>query len=123
VRLFRPIAKEIKEEILLKIKQGTKVLVLADQDGISDKTIYNWLARTVYPPVSWAKYQQLRGENEERKRIIGMMALDLEMPYLLHIGRVIVFGRISRPWCVTTLPLLKNPLWLKRWNDFQTFSR
>jgi len=78
VPMFKPIAKEIKEEILLKIKQGTKVPVLADQYGISAKTIYTWLARTVCPPVSWAKYQQLRRENEERKRIIGMMALDLE---------------------------------------------
>jgi len=47
--MFKPIAKEIKEEILLKIKQGTKVSVLADQYGISAKTIYTWLARTVCP--------------------------------------------------------------------------
>ena len=60
VHMFKPIAKEIKEEILLKIKQGTRVLVLADQDGISAKTIYTWLARTVCPPVSWAQYQQDR---------------------------------------------------------------
>ena len=58
VPMFKPIAKEIKEEILLKIKQGTKVPVLADQYGISAKTIYTWLARTVCPPVSWTKYQQ-----------------------------------------------------------------
>jgi transposase len=51
---------------------------LASQYGVSTKTIYTWLARTVCPPVSWAKYQQLRRENEELKRIIGMMAFDLE---------------------------------------------
>jgi len=55
VPIFKPITKEIKEEILLKIKQGTKVSVLADQYGISAKTISTWLARTVCPPVSWAR--------------------------------------------------------------------
>lgn len=61
-----------------KIKQGQKAPQLASQYGISAKTIYGWLSRTVCPPVSWIKYQQLRKENEELKRIIGMMALDLE---------------------------------------------
>ena len=37
--------KEIKQEILEKIKLGEKVLDLAKQYGISDKTIYYWLRR------------------------------------------------------------------------------
>jgi len=36
------------------------------------------LAKTVASPLPWAKYQQLKRENEELKRIIGMIVLDLE---------------------------------------------
>ncbi len=75
--MFKPIAKEIKEEILGKIKEGIKAPALASQYGISAKTIYGWLAKMVTPHITWAKYQQLKKENEELKRIIGMIAYDL----------------------------------------------
>jgi len=76
--MFKPIAKEIKEEILNKIKEGQKASALASQYGISAKTIYTWLAKSVTPKISFAQYSRLKKENEELKRIIGMMALDLE---------------------------------------------
>lgn len=41
--MIKKIAKEIKEEVLAKAKAGEKVSVLADQYGISDRTIYAWL--------------------------------------------------------------------------------
>lgn len=77
--MFKPIAKEIKDEILLKIKEGNKAPSLASQYGISAKTIYTWLSRTVVPEVSIFEYNRVKRENEELKRIIGMMALDLEI--------------------------------------------
>ncbi len=77
--MFKPINREIKEEILLKIKEGQKAPTLASQYGISAKTIYTWLSKTVTPEVSFTEYSRLKRENEELKRIIGMMALDLEV--------------------------------------------
>jgi transposase len=76
--MFKPINREIKEEILGKIKEGLKAPTLASQYGVSAKTIYGWLARTVTPEITFSEYQRVRRENEELKRIIGMMALDLE---------------------------------------------
>lgn len=76
--MFRVVPKEIKEEVLNKIKEGQKAPQLAAQYGISAKTIYGWLARTVTPEVSLIKFNQLKRENEELKRIIGMITLDLE---------------------------------------------
>ncbi len=76
--MFKSIAKEIKEEILSKVKEGQKATALAKQYGISDKTIYTWLSKSVKPEISYAGYQRLKRENEELKRIVGMMALDLE---------------------------------------------
>lgn len=77
--MFKAVPKEIKEEILVKIKEGKKAPDLATQYGISTKTIYNWLSRLVTPEVSLVEFNRLKRENEELKRIIGMMALDLEL--------------------------------------------
>lgn len=76
--MFKAVPKEIKLEVLEKVKTGQKVVALASQYGISSKTIYGWLSKMVAPPISIFKYQQLKKENEELKRIVGMMALDLE---------------------------------------------
>ena len=76
--MFKPTAKEIKEEILGKIRNGQKVPSLASQYDISAKTIYTCLSKLVTPEITFAQYSKIKKENEELKRIIGMMALDLE---------------------------------------------
>ena len=76
--MFKPVPKEVKEEILAKIKEGKKAPSLAAQYGISVKTIYNWLSKLVSSEVSLAAYNHLKKENEELKRMIGMMAYDME---------------------------------------------
>ena len=40
------IAKEIKDEIIAKVQAGERVAELAQQYGISTKTIYGWLVLT-----------------------------------------------------------------------------
>lgn len=77
--MFKKVALEIKEEILSKIKLGGKVSDLASQYGISDKTIYNWLARMITPEISFSEYNRLRRENDELKRMIGIISLDLNL--------------------------------------------
>jgi len=61
-----------------KIKNGEKVVELASQYGISPKTIYGWLRNQVNPQVSIAQLNRLKRENEELKRIIGLITLELE---------------------------------------------
>ena len=76
--MSKRISKEIKEEILQKIEGGEKVADLANMYGISTKTIYNWLAKSSNPEgISMIKYNKLKRENEELKRIIGRLTLDL----------------------------------------------
>jgi transposase len=77
--MFRAVPKQIKDEVLTKIKSGEKVIDLAKQYGISDKTVYTWLAKLVTPEISLVEYNRMKRENEELKRIIGIMALDLEL--------------------------------------------
>lgn len=77
--MFRSVPKVIKDEIVFKIKSGGKVLDLAKQYGISDKTIYHWLTRSVTPDVSLVEYNRLKRENDELKRMIGIISLDLQL--------------------------------------------
>lgn len=78
--MHRVIAKEIKDEVLAKAKAGEKVLALADQYGISSKTIYTWLRLdTKEPVVSVLQYSRLKRENEELKKLVGELTLNMSL--------------------------------------------
>jgi transposase-like protein len=77
---FKVIPKEIKTEILAKVKGGEKVLELARQYGISDKSIYTWLHKeTGDQVVSIVQYNRLKRENDELKKLIGELSLKLSL--------------------------------------------
>lgn len=80
VRKYKRLPIEVKHKILEAVKRGQKVKDLAYQYGISSSLIYTWLKQEVQASagVSWFKYKKLKKENEELKRIIGLMALKLE---------------------------------------------
>jgi Mor family transcriptional regulator len=77
---FKVIPKEIKDEILAKVKSGERVLVLAKQYGVSDKSIYTWLRQTTGEQVvPIIKYNKLKRENEELKRLVGDITLKMSL--------------------------------------------
>lgn len=76
--MFKQISSTTKEEILAKIKNGEKVMELSSQYGISHKTIYGWLRSSLAPNISLMEVNRLKRENEELKRIIGIITLELE---------------------------------------------
>ncbi len=73
--MFAPIAREVKNEILEKIKKGEKVLALSHQYGVSEKTIYTWLRKKALGTVSLLEYNRLKNENHQLKQIIGVLTL------------------------------------------------
>lgn len=76
----RRIAKEIKDEIIAKIQAGERVPDLAERYGVSSKTIYGWLRRdTGEEVVAVLKYNKLKRENEELKRLIGELTLSMHL--------------------------------------------
>ncbi len=78
--MHRVIPQEIKTEILAKAKTGEKVSELASQYGISIKTIYTWLRLdSMDPVVSVLKYNKLKRENEELKRLVGEITLEMSL--------------------------------------------
>lgn len=72
------IAKEIKDEIINKLKHdGLSVADAAKQYGISDKTIYNWLGTKARGSVSLLEYNRVKKENEQLKQLVGDITLKL----------------------------------------------
>lgn len=76
--MFKRVPLETKTEILEKVKAGMSVPEAARQYALSDKTIYGWIANQTKPEISIIEYNKLKKENEELKRIIGIITLELE---------------------------------------------
>jgi len=76
--MFKRIPVETKNEILAKVKGGQTVVEVAKQYAVSTKTIYAWLSSETRPNISILEYNRVKRENEELKRIIGLITLELE---------------------------------------------
>jgi len=76
----RRISKEIKDEIITKVQAGGRVVDLGEQYGVSTKTIYGWLRQnTGEDVISVLQYNKLKRENEELKRLIGELTLNMHL--------------------------------------------
>ncbi len=74
----KTVAKEVKKEILGKVKTGEPDSSLSEKYGVSRKTIYNWLRGGVAKQVSWMEHVRLKKENQQLKEIIGVLTFELE---------------------------------------------
>lgn len=78
--MSRRVAKPIKEEIVRKVQAGERVADQSEQYGVSTKTIYAWLRQdSGKGVVSVLDYNKLKRENEELKRLIGELTLDMHL--------------------------------------------
>lgn len=74
------IRPDVKAQILKRLKEdGVPVATLAEEHGISTKTIYNWLSRgaTNNQP-SLLTYAKLKKENQQLKELVGNLTLFLD---------------------------------------------
>ena len=71
------VSKDIKDEILSKVKLGTPVIELSKQYGIHFRTVYSWLRDKAVGSVSTLEHAKLKRENMELKEIVGMLSLEL----------------------------------------------
>lgn len=75
--------QHIKDEILLKIRDGgVKVTEVADQYGISSKTIYAWLRAGVVDGNRnlILENSRLRKELEQAYRVLGRLTAETRRP-------------------------------------------
>lgn len=74
------ISKEIKDEIITKIKHdGLSVADAGTQYGISPQTIYGWLGTKARGTVSVLEHNKLKRENEQLKQIIGDLTIKMSV--------------------------------------------
>ena len=74
------IRPEIKEQILLRLKnEGVPVVKLAEEHGISTKTIYGWLAREAIGHPSLLEFAKLRKRNQTLSELLGQVMIELEL--------------------------------------------
>jgi transposase-like protein len=74
------VAREIKNEIIGKVQSGEQVATLSTQYGVNSKTIYGWLRQdTGEGVVSMLEFNKLKRENEELKRLVGELTLNMHV--------------------------------------------
>jgi transposase-like protein len=72
------IAPEVKEQIINRIKNGgVSVSEAAKDHGISDQTIYGWIAKKVDGQPTLSEFLKLKRENAQLLTLIGEMTLKL----------------------------------------------
>lgn len=69
------IPKEIRTEILAKIKGGAKASDVADAHGVSRKTVYGWLGGEARSHVGFGEYQKLKRERDGLLALVGELVL------------------------------------------------
>jgi len=73
-------SKEIKDEVLGKIRGGHKVSEVSKTYGINDMTIRTWLERdTVSSAAETLEISRLKRENENLLRIIGQLTYQADV--------------------------------------------
>lgn len=76
---YKRIALELKEQILNRIKNdGISVAQVAQEHGISNKTIYKWLGRPVNLAREVLQINRLKRENAELQRLLGKAMMEVE---------------------------------------------
>lgn len=70
-----PVAPEIKDEILKKIKDGAKVIDCSRQYGVHYRTIYGWLAKKAEAGDPVLEINRLKRENEGLTALVGALTI------------------------------------------------
>ena len=74
----KTISLEVKEQIINRIKNdGVTVVQAAKDHGISEGTIYGWIAKKVDGGQSMGENIKLKRENDQLKMLLGEITLKL----------------------------------------------
>ena len=72
------VAPELKAQILSRIKNdGVSVVQAAKDHGVSEATIYNWIAKGVSQEPTMKDFLKLKRENEQLLALVGKLTIDL----------------------------------------------
>lgn len=73
------ITKEIKEQILERVKQGDVTTAqIARDHGVNPKTVYGWLEHAVEKPASLIELNRLKRQQAGLYQLVGKLTSELE---------------------------------------------
>lgn len=76
---FKVIPKEIKEQIIKRIKEeGASVSQVSKDHGISNKTIYHWLNNELVKIPSYREFAHLKKQNTDLLTLIGQLTVEVK---------------------------------------------
>ena len=71
---------DVKKQILDRIKEGgASIKQIAEEHGLSDRTIYGWLSKGAASAPSWLELNRLKRENAALKELLGRFMLETEL--------------------------------------------
>jgi transposase-like protein len=74
------VSADVKQQILTRIKNdGIPIAQLAEEHGISTKSIYNWLSKGVRGQPTWMEVAKLKKENKALKELLGKAMYEREL--------------------------------------------
>ena len=74
------VAADIKQQILKRMKEdGIPVAQLAQEHGISDKTIYGWVSKGLTEQPSLIEVSKLKRENRALREMLGKVLFESAM--------------------------------------------
>jgi len=74
------ISADVKRQILDRIKEGgVSISQIAEEHGISNRTIYGWLSKGASSAPSWLELNRLKRENTALKELLGRVMLETEL--------------------------------------------
>ena len=72
------VAKEVKTEIIRKVKEGGVSVAQAAKDaGVHETTVYGWLSAGATSAPSWGEFSRLQKQNKELFEMIGELTIKL----------------------------------------------
>lgn len=77
--MSEPIKKEIREQILSRIKNdGVPVAQAAKEHGVNSKTVYGWLAKETMTEPTILEFNRIKRENQGLYQLIGQLTSELD---------------------------------------------
>ena len=74
------ISADVKRQILDRIKEGgVSITQIAQEHGISNRTIYGWLSKGASSAPSWLELNKLKRENAALKELLSRVMLETEL--------------------------------------------
>ena len=67
------VKKEIRDEVLKKVREGMSVKDAAERYGVSTASIYNWLGRKADGKSEILELSRLKRENEALYQLVGRL--------------------------------------------------